>query len=134
MRSHVLLAPAVLLFVSAARAEEPTAVLERAVKVMGLDLDPAKRPAILLHFRGQGADAFRAEGTIHYGTDRARRLAMSVRKTGIYLVLTTTGGFMLAAHGIHDVNPSSIASRRKRPVFRHKSLFTNAGFVQSAVV
>jgi hypothetical protein len=32
------------------------------------------------------------------------------------------------------VSPSSIASRRKRPVFRHKSLFTNAGFVQSAVV
>jgi hypothetical protein len=31
-------------------------------------------------------------------------------------------------------SPSSIVFRRKRPVFRHKSLFTNAGFVQSAVV
>jgi hypothetical protein len=115
MRRQVPLALAVLLLGPAAPAEEPRAVLERAVKAMGLSLDPAKRPAILLSFRGQ-ADDFRAEGTIHYDGHGNRRLTMSVqgggRRQGEYVVLTATGGFTLAAHGFWNLSPEEAACFR----------------------
>jgi hypothetical protein len=85
---------------------------------MGLDPDPARRPSIVLHFRGQMPDEFHTEGEIRYGTNGARRLVMSVQegranhKTGLYFVLTATGGLMWAAHGFADLPADYSASLR----------------------
>lgn len=109
--------PVLILFVSTGVAEEPRAVLERAVTAMGLHTDPAKRPGILLRFRGQLADHFRAEGTIHYGNHGGRRLVMSTeekdaQKSNVYVVLSAKGGFIFSAHGIPDLPPDVLPSYR----------------------
>jgi hypothetical protein len=118
MRRPARMALGILLIGAFGRGAEPRTVLEQAVKAMGLDIDPTKRPAIVLHFRGQTPGGFRTEGTIVYGTNGARRLLMSVhegnelRMTGPCLLLTSTGGSVLAAHGIADLAAEDLAKLR----------------------
>ena len=62
-----------------AQAAEPRAVLSRAVKAMGGELDPAKRPATLLKITFKGEDTLAGSGEFRYQPTKTRRCNLVAR-------------------------------------------------------
>jgi hypothetical protein len=121
MRRHALSVLAFML-VSVARADEPRSVVERAVKAMGLDVDAAKRPAIVVKFTFNAPNKVKGDGTIRFAPTGARRLDMtgeeSGRKETIVVVLDGDKAFARESERTHEFIGDQLAMIRTiEPLF-----------------
>jgi hypothetical protein len=122
MRPHVLPALAVLLLVRAAPADEARAVVERAVKEMGLDAKAPNAPAVLINIKFSGPNMVKGDGTIHYTANGPRRLELTAfegeQKHTALVVITGNTAFGKSDEQGHDFTGDELAMLRTiEPLF-----------------
>src|SRR5215471_6554901 len=115
MRCHALPILALILL-SNARADEARSVVERAVKEMGLEADPAKRPAIVVKFKFTGPANLKGDGAIHVATNGSRRFDLTgfegEQKHTALFVLNGEQGFVRSDNELHELSTDEMVVAR----------------------
>jgi hypothetical protein len=107
-----------------ARADEPRAVVERAVKAMGLDIDAAKRPAITVKYKFSApTNKVKGDGTMRVAPHGPRRLDMTGEEGGgqkqtVIVVINADHAFARADGQAHEFRGDELAMVRTiEPLF-----------------